>query len=78
MQINSALGNALHGINNGMSDLRSHAADIASVKNAKGTDLSGLTAPLVEMQSAQTQVQASAAMMKTVDETLGSLLDEYA
>lgn len=73
MQITSALGNALHGIQKGLTGMDKNAAKIAGAFNAHNpTDIAQ---PLVDMQSNRLQVESSAKVMKTIDETIGSLID---
>jgi len=78
MQITSALGNALHGIQKGLIGMDKNAAKIASADAFNSQNPTDAAQPLVDMKSNQLQIEASAKVMKTVDETLGNLLDVVA
>ena len=78
MQINSALGNALYGIQNGITGMDKNSAKIASVDAFNSHNTTDIVQPLVDMQSNRLQVEMSAKAMKTIDETIGSLLDVVA
>lgn len=75
MQIGSALNNALHGIQKGLTGMDKNAAKIASADAFNAQNPASAARPLVDMQSDRLQVEVSAKVMKTVDETLGSLID---
>ena len=78
MQINSALGNALYGIQKGITGMDKNAAKIASVDAFNSDSAKDIVQPLVDMQSNRLQVEVSAKAMNTIDETIGSLLDVLA
>ncbi|MCB1876555.1 MAG: hypothetical protein KDH88_11330 [Chromatiales bacterium] len=79
MQIGSATGNALHGIQQGMEGLRRNALRVAGAgQEGEAPNHSERVEALVEMKGDQQQVQASAKALKTANETLGSLLDVQA
>ena len=75
MQITSALGNALYGIKKGLTDLDRNAAKVASADTFNSQNPTDIAQPLVDIQNNRLQVEASAKVMKTVDETIGSLID---
>lgn len=75
MNINSAFGNAVAGIQQGMRGLDRNASEIAGAARGEGQDIAQ---PLVESREHKLQVEASARMVSTIDETIGSLLDEMA
>ncbi len=75
MNINSAYANAISGIQRGTQGLERNAAQIASASTTQESDV---TEPLVESRINKLQVEASARMARTVDETIGFLLDEMA
>jgi hypothetical protein len=75
MEVNSAFANAVTGIQRGMQGLERNADEIAKASKGEGGDI---TEPLVESHINQLQAEASAKMVKTIDETIGSLLDEMA
>ena len=78
MHISSALGNALQGIQKGLADMDKNAAKIASADAFNSQNPADAAQPLVDMQSNRLQVEASAKAMKTVDATIGSLIDVIA
>ena len=78
MLIGSALGNALHGIQKGLTGMDRNAAKIASAEAFNSQDPAVVAQPLVDMQNNRLQVEVSAKIMKTVDATIGSLIDVVA
>ncbi len=79
MPINPAANNGLLSIQRGMQGLERNAQAIAS-RPVTGGDEPGrdLAAPLVESRVNLRQVQAGAAVIRTEDEMIGSLLDTFA
>lgn len=79
MPINPASNNGLLSIQRGMQGLERNAQAIAS-RPVAGSDepTRDLAGPLVESRSNLRQVQAGAAVVRTEDEMLGSLLDIFA
>ena len=73
MEVKSAYGSAISGIQRGMQGLDRNADEIAKASKGEGGDLAK---PLVESRMNQLQVEANVRVMKTLDDTLGSLLDE--
>lgn len=74
----SLLSTGVHGIQLGMQGLEKNAHQIAhaNVKtNTSAQQTSDLTTPLVEMKINKLQVQASAEIIQTADQILGTLLD---
>ena len=78
MLIGSALGNALHGIQKGLTGMDKNAAKIASAEAFNSQDPAVVAQPLVDMQNNRLQVEVSAKIMKTVDATIGGLIDVVA
>lgn len=75
----SALNSSLLGIQKGLSGLRKNAADIARAGSAEGGVTTGqLTTSIVGLKESELQVKASARVLETVNETIGSLFDEKA
>ena len=72
MEINNAMNTAVNGIRQGMNGLDRNAAEVAHASKGEGGDVA---APLVESKLNQLQVEANVNMLKTLDETLGYLLD---
>ena len=75
----SALNSALTGIQKGLTGIRKNAADIASAGNLdSGPGTEQLTRSIVSLKENEILIQASAKVLKTVDETIGTLFDEEA
>lgn len=72
MDINNALGTAVNGIRRGMEGLDRNTAEVARASTGSGDDIA---APLVDSRVNKLQVEANVSMVKTLDETIGSLLD---
>ena len=70
-----ALNSAITGIMRGNNGIRQNATEIASADMMRNEPGRGLATPLVEMIAHQTQVEASAKVVKAVDEMLGTLID---
>jgi hypothetical protein len=75
MEISSAFNSAVTGIQRGLDGLDRNTDKIAKSSNGQGGDV---VEPLVESRINQLQVEANTKMVKTLDETIGSLLDEMA
>ena len=75
MQISSSLSSALYGIQKGLTGMDKNAAKIASADAFNSQSTTAVARPLIEMQSDRLQVEVSAKVMKTVDDTIGTLLD---
>lgn len=75
MEVTSAFGNAVAGIQRGMEGMARNADEIARATSGEGGDI---VTPLMESRLNQLQVEASAKVVKAVDDTIGSLLDEMA
>lgn len=73
MVIKPALQTGLEGIQRGVDNLRRDAQAIASANQPDSTG--DLTGPLVNLKLDQLQVEVSVEVVKTLDETLGTLLD---
>ncbi|MCK7546898.1 flagellar basal body rod C-terminal domain-containing protein [Marinobacter koreensis] len=77
--INNTLGIGVQGIQDGMIGMDSAARKIArgGVDGPQGTadGAGGLVEPIIDMKLYQRSVEASAQVVKTADETLGTLLD---
>ncbi len=78
MKIDGALSHAMTGIQRGLSSAKNHAADIASAKQFETDDPSSLAEPLIGLKQDRLQVQASAQIVRAVDDMIGSLFDEKA
>lgn len=77
MKINAALTQAAIGIQRGLSSAHQHAGQIAAI--GSGDDqLSTLTEASTGLLQDRLQVQASARVLETVDDMIGSLFDDKA
>ncbi len=76
MKISGAFTQAMLGVQRGVDGARENAGKIAQA--GQTGDPAALVEPLVNLRFNEMQVQASAEVIKTVDEMLGSLLDEEA
>ncbi|ARN76350.1 hypothetical protein [Oceanicoccus sagamiensis] len=82
--INSVLSTGLQGVQSGVSTAQRAAEDIVQAtttdpQTASGGDsLADITEAAVSLKVGEQQVQASAAVVKTADEVLGTLLDTKA
>lgn len=74
--MNTILGSALQGIQQGTQGLRRVASEIANTQKAPPSNATDLSRAMVEMQQHTLQAKASVKALKTADETLGSLFDE--
>jgi hypothetical protein len=79
MGVLSVQSSAVQGIQRGLDGMRKNAAEIASADQlnqaGKETDLVGA---LVNMQQNKVQVQASAKVVSTMDEVIGTLINTKA
>ena len=79
MGVLSIQSSAVQGIQRGLDGMRKNAAEIASADQlnhaGQETDLAGA---LVNMQQNKVQVQASAKVISTMDEVIGTLIDTRA
>jgi len=74
----SSIQNGVLGIQRGLRGLRTSAAEIASADGMKAQGPAEVARPLVDMIAHRTQVEASAEVVKTADDLLGTLFDDQA
>lgn len=74
----TAMQSGLAGIHTGMNSIRKDAHVIASQSVSHQTNTKDVTDAIIDMKASQHQVEASAKMIETQDEILGTLLDEMA
>ena len=74
----TAMQSGLAGIYTSMNSIRKDAQVIASQSVSSVTDTKDVTDALIDMKASQHQVEASAKVIETQDEILGTLLDEMA
>ncbi len=73
MAINSVLSTGVQGVQAGMQRANRAAGEIA---RAGTTEQSGdLATPIVDLKRSELQVKASAAVIKTADDMMGTLID---
>lgn len=75
MNVNGPLQSGLTGIERGLQDAKTNAADIASAKQMENPSSKDLAKSLVVLAADKTQVAASAKTVKAADQNLGRLLD---
>ena len=75
MEINNGFSNAVAGIRRGMEGLDRNSAEVAAASNGDGADI---VEPLVENKINKLQVEANVHVVRTLDEMLGTLIDEKA
>ncbi len=73
-----ALSSGVMGIQKGLDGLNRDAAEIASAKQLKNEASADLAKPLTNLVLDKLQVAASAKVVKTAGDTLGTLLDVLA
>lgn len=78
MMINNALNIGIQGVQDGMRGMDGAARQIArgGVDGPRGSG--GLIEPITDLKLYERSVEASAQVVKTADETLGTLLDVQA
>ena len=74
----SGFSSAVTGINRGMDGMRRNAQAIASQGTSEPVSVKAVTESLVDLKSNSLQVEASAKVLSTQNEILGTLLDEMA
>lgn len=74
----SALSSGVQGIQRGLEGLQRDASKIASAAQQKTGSAASVVEPLVNLIQDRLQVQASAKVVKAVDDTIGTLLDTFA
>lgn len=74
----SALSSGVLGIQRGLEGLQRDASKIASAEQLKKDSPESVAEPLVHLIQDKQQVQASARVVKAVDDTIGTLLDTFA
>lgn len=71
----SAFHHGLTGIQRGLDGFNKNAAEIASAKTFDKENPGDITRPLVNMKINKLQVAAAAEVIRTMDETLGTIID---
>ena len=74
----SILQAGLQGVRSGIDQFGRASGQIATASNSPSTTNNLIAHSLVEVKQAQRTIEASAAVIKVADETLGSLLNELA
>ncbi len=78
MKIDNAAQIGLLGLQRGMAKATQHAREIAGAGLANDPDPVALVEPLVGIKAAELQVRASAEVIKTADDMIGTLFDDKA
>lgn len=73
-----ALGIGLQGVQNGISRANEAAAEIAGAGLDGSLDVTAMAASLVDLKVSEQLVKASAAVVKSADEMVGTLIDTQA
>ena len=74
----ASINSGMLGIQRGMHGLRKAAAEIASAEQLSGGNPADMARPLVDMIGQRNQVQASAEVVKTASDLIGTLFDDQA
>lgn len=74
----SSLQTGLQGVQNGIRKVEQAADEIASSGTTESLDPADLATSLVDLKQGELQVKASAEVIETEDEVLGTLLDTLA
>ena len=77
MSVNSILNTGLQGIQNGTAGIEKAAQAIVR-SGAVDVPKDSVAQPIVDLKLYERSVQASVQVVKTADQTLGSLLDTFA
>ena len=78
MRVDAAFGGALQGIRRGQQRMEESARTIASASLGDRQGQRNTAQALVDLRGAEREVQASARVVRAVDEALGSLIDTEA
>lgn len=74
----TALNAGITGIQRGMAAAEKSASSIASAQNSTSGNPADVAEPLVELMMARLQIEASAKVVETVSETMGTIIDTKA
>lgn len=74
----SALNSSLSGIQKGLAGMRKNAAEIARTATEGAVSSEQLTTSLVAMKENELQIKASAKVLQTSHDLIGSLFDDKA
>ena len=79
MNVNNAIDSGLAGIRQGIEGVDKAAADIVRAGTVDGAEgANDVIEPIIELRLYQRSVEASAQVVRTADEVLGTLLDTMA
>lgn len=76
--LSSALYAGVQGYNQGAGQVRQAAVDLSSANNPNREKPININQSAVELISGNLQAEASAKVIKTADETLGTIIDTFA
>lgn len=72
------IDSGVSGMRKGLEGIEKAAGEIASADSLEDTSTSSLAESLVDLKASENQVDASAKVVKAVDEMIGTLLDTKA
>ncbi len=75
MRIDGAFNNGLLGIQRGLAQTQKSANEIAGAGVSKDTTVGDVAKAVVDLRQSERQVEASAQVVKTADNLIGSLID---
>jgi flagellar hook-associated protein FlgK len=78
MNIINALSTGILGIQRGLAQAQQSASTIASTDSMTSDHAVDLAEPMVNLMQARNQVEASARVVETIDEMLGTVIDVMA
>ncbi|AEP31641.1 hypothetical protein [Brumicola nitratireducens] len=76
--LSSALYSGVQGYNQGAEQVKKAAVDLSSANNPDREKPININQSAVELISGNLQAEASARVIKTADETLGTIIDTFA
>ena len=78
MTLINALNTGILGIQRGLADVQRSAGNIASTDSMTADNASDLAESMVGLMTGRIQVEASARVVETINETLGTIIDVLA
>jgi len=75
MTLINALNTGILGIQRGLATAQRSASNIASTDSMTADNASNLAESMVGLMAARTQVEASARVVETINETMGTIID---
>ena len=75
MSVSINVNNGLTGVQKGLDGIQKTASEIASKDLMEGTDTKNMAEDIIDLKVSERQVEASAQVVKAVDDAIGALLD---